>query len=144
MPRTIILDTDFIIKITNDPLPRFDYHKLALEFTLSTTPSVVSELEGLSREKNSSAGRRARNALRLLQEPSGSQGRITILKTDSRSKNKREADEDLLELARKNPEEYLIATMDHSLLSRLEVEGLRYLTLRNDGPLFSRSAGDRV
>lgn len=130
---TIVLDTDFLIKISNDPLPSLDLREIARQYTLSTIPQVMTELEGLTHHKEKKTARRARNAFNVLKDnQSPTNIKIEILK-EPRAQEGGEADLELMELARKS--NLTIATLDHSLLSKLDIEGLNYLTLRNDRPL---------
>ena len=74
--------------------------------------------------------RRASNALKVLNENSA---RIMIQILPEKGGRNAEADVALVELARNG--DVTIATMDHSLLSRLERMRLPYFTLRADSPL---------
>ncbi|MHB8567052.1 MAG: hypothetical protein ACYC7D_02460 [Nitrososphaerales archaeon] len=131
MPATIILDTDFLIKITNDPLPKFDYQRVSNEYSFATIPAVISELKGLRRHRTLKTARRAGNALRALADT----GTVKVLEESEREEEGSEADARLIELADESGD-FIIATMDHSLLSLLEKNGAAYLTLRNNRPLF--------
>ena len=132
----LVLDTDFLIRITNDPVRRLDLKQLATEFTIATIPSVLRELQGLSRHGENKTARRASNALRVIEEK-GSEIAIQILPEGV--SREEEVDLTLVDLAKKGG--VTVATMDHSLLSKLERMRLPYLTLRADNPLmrtFSR------
>lgn len=129
---TIVLDTDFLIKISNDPLPSLNLREIASQYTLSTIPQVITELEGLRHHKEKKTARRAKNAFNVVKNNQSPFIKIEILK-EPRAKEGREADLELMELARKS--NATIATLDHSLLSKLDIEGLNYLTLRKDRPL---------
>jgi len=128
----LVFDTDFLIKVANDPIRRLDLKQLASEYTIATIPGVVSELEGLTHHREKKTARRAANTLRVLEE-SRSQIKVKVLE-ESRAKGA-EADMALVELARNSEGDATIATMDHSLLSRLERMRLPYLTLSDDKPL---------
>jgi rRNA-processing protein FCF1 len=128
----MLLDTDFLIKVANDPIPKLDLSELSKEYTLATTSDVIRELTGLCNHPERKTSRRASNALRVVMK--GAKVEIRIL--DDKHPQRRgivEADNSLLELAKAN--KVTVATLDHSLLSRLERIHLPYLTLRNDKPL---------
>ncbi len=94
----LVLDTDFLIRITNDPIRRLDLRQLSTEFTIATIPEVVKELQGLSHHRENKTARRASNALRVIEEK-GSEVMIQIL--PEKRKQEAEADVTLVELARK-------------------------------------------
>lgn len=132
----IVLDTDFLIKITNDPLPSFDLVQLSKEYDLATLPLVLRELRGLARNEVNKTSKRARNTLRFLDEGPG-KVRVNLLSRESSSDP--ETDSELVEFARDSEDKVVIATLDHSLLSRLEKLGVSYLTLKNNKPILKRT-----
>jgi rRNA-processing protein FCF1 len=135
---SILCDTDFLIKISNDPIPALDFKQLSKENEFVVLPSVLGELKGLSASKNSRTARRARVALRVIDE-----SRFAKPIFEIRS-NVREADIDLVSFVMAKPRERIIATLDGSLLSRLDKLGLPYLTLSKERPLFSRSRESNI
>ncbi|MGI0091002.1 MAG: hypothetical protein ACREBS_04785 [Nitrososphaerales archaeon] len=135
----LVCDADFLIKITNDPLPAF--HSLSRkesDFVLATIPLVVRELKGLVFSKTPKTARRARNALRSVGQV------VNLIGECAEQDANTEADEALIEFAhRAFQEEIFVATLDGKLLSKLERTKVPYLTLRNDKPFvrsFSRRA----
>ena len=129
-----MLDTDFLIKVANDPVSRLDLSQLASEYTVSTLPSVIAELEGLSQHKERKTARRASNALRIVNQK---ESKIRIEVLDLPRQGREKVDSALIDLA-KREDGATIATMDHSLLSRLERMRLPYLTLSDDKPLLKK------
>ncbi|HZW57028.1 MAG TPA: hypothetical protein VFF30_12125 [Nitrososphaerales archaeon] len=135
----LLVDTDFLIKIANDPLPKLDFLALASDFTLATTPSVVRELEGLAKSQNRTVMRRATTALDFVKQGT-KKANVKVL--PGTSKRRVEADLELVEIAKADiRDRVVIATLDHSLLSRLDKLKIPYLTLRRDRPFFSFSSG---
>lgn len=122
----ILCDTDFIIKIANDPLPKVDWVSFSKQNEIATIPLVVKELEGLKKSKEMQTVRRAKNALAIIQEGK----KIKVLSKEDDAKF-HEADQELIELTSASPDTVL-ATMDGSILSRLERMGLPYYTLSNN------------
>ncbi|MHB1908844.1 MAG: PIN domain-containing protein [Nitrososphaerales archaeon] len=121
----ILCDTDFIIKIANDPLPKVDWVSFSKQNEITTIPLVVKELEGLKKSKDLQTVRRAKNALAVIQEGK----KIKVFPTGDDKFH--EADQELIELTSASTDTVL-ATMDGSLLSRLERIGLPYYTLSNN------------
>src|SRR5579884_2060165 len=62
----IVLDTDFLIKITNDPLPKFD-RAILERSNLATLSYVIDELKGLLNNERRKTASRARRALDFLE-----------------------------------------------------------------------------
>ncbi len=127
----LVCDTDFLIKITNSPLPEFQTYVLQSGITLATVPAVVRELKGLANNRHPLTAKRARNALNLVGN------KIKIIE-DSDRKVDLEADIVLTEFVKDHRETALLSTLDARLLSRLERLGVSYLTLHRDKP-FIRS-----
>ncbi|MDA4110974.1 MAG: hypothetical protein OK439_00435 [Thaumarchaeota archaeon] len=125
---TVLCDTDFLIKITNEPLPEL---KMFLEnsgFVLATLPAVERELKGLSRSDKPSTAKKAKLAL-------GSIGKFVRVEALG-NKHGSDADTHLVDYLEKSNAEILIATLDGNLLSKLERKRMPYLTLRRDRPFF--------
>ncbi len=137
---TIVCDTDFLIKISTDPL-----HTLGFDFfyenELVTLPVIVMELEGLARNPNKKASRLAKSTLRQLR---GGRKVKVVNRLDRDYFDIREADHILVEFVKFDPKERMLATLDGSLLSRLELLGLPYLTLRKNRPFFHTHTGQRI
>jgi rRNA-processing protein FCF1 len=123
----IVCDTDFLIKISNDPLPEFDWRRISSEYDLVTLACVVRELKGLVASKLRKTSVRAKNAIKVIDS-----GVIEIVPADSEG----EVDQILLEYARSKRKTSLIATLDGNLLKTFERNGIGYLTLSSDKPLF--------
>src|SRR5579871_6027159 len=62
LPTIIACDTDFIIKIANDPLPKFDWKSITSQNEIYTLPSIVRELKSLKSSQIQSTRRRAKMA----------------------------------------------------------------------------------
>ncbi len=133
----IICDTDFLMKITNDPLPKFCWKSLSSENEFVTLPCVVRELKGLSSKLTRKTSTRAKNTLKAL----NSVGLIRIL---SEVEDRGEVDFTLLEYVRLEPTERIVATLDGSLLGSLEKSGLGYLTLSSDRALIHGPRQQRI
>jgi rRNA-processing protein FCF1 len=135
----IVFDTDFLIKISNDPIPKFDLLELSKEHEFLVIPPVLQELEGLQKTRKVNTAKRARQTLRVIREKKF----FKVLRTTGRDVEKRdmpsfrETDHILVEFIMEKPSDRILATMDGSLLSRLGRLGLPYLTLRNGRALFS-------
>jgi rRNA-processing protein FCF1 len=123
----IVCDTDFLIKISNDSLPEFDWRRISSEYDLVTLACVVRELKGLVASKLRKTSVRAKNAIKVIDS-----GVIEIVPADSEG----EVDQILLEYARSKRKTSLIATLDGNLLKTFERNGIGYLTLSSDKPLF--------
>lgn len=121
---TIACDTDFIIKISNDPIPKFDLSTLSKENEFLVIPEVFREIIGLERSSTPSTSRRAQMAHRVIVESA-------VFRTVQHDKSSSTVDTDnaLIEFVKASPNTRAVATMDGSLLSRLEKIGLPYLTL---------------
>lgn len=131
---TIVFDTDFLIKISNDPLPRFCVTELAHENQFLVIPQVLHEVQGLARSQSSKTARRARQTMRVIED---TKIFVTMGKLGDNISGSGDADNVLVEFVNERPTERILATMDGSLLSRVAKLGLPYLTLRNERPLFS-------
>jgi rRNA-processing protein FCF1 len=127
----LICDTDFLIKVTGEPLPALAEFLANEDFQLVTIPAVVRELRGLTRSKTSSTSRKAINALRSVDN-------IVKVVDQKKSVHETEADIELYEHARLQGKNTIVATLDGKLLSRFERNHLPYFTLRHDKP-FLRS-----
>ena len=124
---TLVCDTDFLIKITNFPVPEFQALVSESGFELATIPSVALELKGLRNSKHQMTSKRALHTLSLIGD------KISLLE-DSGQSSAREADDALIDFAKRHNESILVCTLDGKLLSRLEKMEVRYLTLRKDRP----------
>src|SRR5216684_53546 len=98
----LLCDTDFLIKVTNDPIPEFKSFLESMGFELGTLPAVVRELKGLLRSPKKSTGRRAKLALQsvgsLIRVEGEDQSPIT------------EPDVQLIYFAEKSKDGFVIAT----------------------------------
>jgi rRNA-processing protein FCF1 len=136
---TIACDTDFLIKIANDPLPKFDWTALSSQNEFCTLPCIVRELTNLKSSRQRQTSRRAVMALSIIgQVPSS---KIKLLTTkDSKPKwaeKSISADEALVEFVKEDGRKRMVATLDGELLSKLDTGGLPYLTLSSGRPLLS-------
>jgi rRNA-processing protein FCF1 len=129
----IVCDTDFLIKISNDPLAKVDLKELLENNQFVVLPSVVREIAGLERNAKPRTARRARMAHQVITESN----RFKIVSTakGASENSAREADHELMEFISEKPKERTLATLDGSLLSRFERRGLPYITL-SKGKLF--------
>jgi rRNA-processing protein FCF1 len=127
----IVCDTDFLLKVTTEPLPEVAQVLAESNYELVTLPKIEAELHGLSRSNNHPTARKARTALQAL-----SRGSVKILKEKMRSSNNSDADALLVDFAERSKSSAIIATLDHSILSVLERKRLPYLTLRKNRPFF--------
>jgi rRNA-processing protein FCF1 len=130
----LLCDTNFLIKITNDPIPELKPFLQSSGFVLATLPIIERELKGLQQSKTNSTARKANLALQSL-------GKFIRVETGYR-KGRAEADAQLVDYEENSEEDVVIATMDGNLLSKLEKKRLPYFTLRNDRPFcrqFSRA-----
>ncbi len=132
----IVCDTDFLMKIVNDPLPKFNWKSVSNENEFVTLRCVVRELKGLLSSRSQKTSNRARNTIRAIE--SG------IVKVESSENESEEVDYALLEFVRSNATDRLLATLDGSLLSRLEKIGLGYFTLSSGKPLFRLPKQQRI
>lgn len=131
----IVFDTDFIIKVSNDPLPKLDWNSLRLENELLVLSSVIRELNGLSERKDRNTSKRARNALKFLES-----GQLRVVPDDMAI----DADVALIRFAEQNSNERIVATLDGDLLSALEKNHMGYLTLSSNKPLIHRPGQQRI
>jgi rRNA-processing protein FCF1 len=130
----LVCDTDFLLKVVNEPLPSLYAYLQNSDLRFATIPQVVKELRGLALSKKRSVARRAAFALRLVGT------KIHVIENRIVENNKMEADLALYECAKNSELDSLVATLDGKLLSRLEKNQLPYLTLRHDKP-FERTFG---
>lgn len=133
----IVCDTNFLMKIFNDPLPKFDWKSLSSENEFVTLSCVVRELKGLSSRTAGKTFMRAKNTLNGLD----SSGLIKII---PKIEGNAEVDFALLEFVRQEPKARILATLDGTLLSTLEKAGLGYLTLSSDKALIHRPKQQRI
>jgi rRNA-processing protein FCF1 len=122
----LVCDTDFLMKVTNEPVPKLRAFLDDYRFDLIALPSVVRELKGLSSKKKGKTSRYARNALKCIQD-----GLVKSL--SSEISGTVEADLELVQYG--STHNVLIATLDGALLSEMEKKRVPYMTLRNDAPL---------
>jgi rRNA-processing protein FCF1 len=127
----IVCDTDFLIKISTAPLPKFAAFLSEFGYELATLPKIVSELNGLTLSTNVATARKAKSALQTIQDSA-----VKVLKYDFPISEKTDADAMLVEFSASSRDNVVIATLDHSLLSILEKRRLPYLTLSNDRPVY--------
>lgn len=133
-PLTVIVwDTDFLVKISNDPLPKVDLRELSKENEFVIIPEVIQEIRGLARSRNRTTARRAEMALRAIEDSKF----FKNTKLEGARQPAKETDEVLIEVIRIKPDERTLATMDGTLLSSMEKSGLPYMTL-SKGKLYSR------
>ncbi len=124
----LLCDTNFLIKIANEPIPELREFIDVSNLELTTIPQVVRELTGLSRKKGV-ISRKASAALRLIGTKIRLDGKQSInINAD--------ADTSLFEYAKMLNEGSFAATLDGKLLSRFQSNQLSYLTLRHDKPFF--------
>ena len=143
----IIFDTDFLIKVTNDPIPKLDLREISEEYSLCTLSTTVREIEGLTKHYEKKTSRRARRALEVLKmlEHEGHAIKFSIIEmSDNHVENDIMLIEYAKELHENSNDEALIATLDHSLLSRMERIGIGYLTLQKNSPIFRKSREQRI
>ncbi|MGI0079654.1 MAG: hypothetical protein ACRECH_08515 [Nitrososphaerales archaeon] len=133
----IVCDSDFLMKIVNDPLPKFDWKFLSIENEFVTLPCVLRELGGLASGTTGKASMKARNTLNVLSSSK-------YVKTTPEPEDHGEVDFALLQFVSRNPNERILATLDGSLLAALEKRGLGYLTLSSDKPLIHEPRQQRI
>lgn len=124
----LVCDTNFLMKITNQSLPKLSDFISNNHFEIATVSSVIRELNGLKKSKKNSVARNAKNCLGLIGT------KVHLRDGGSLDEPSKEADIELFELAKSLEEGSLVATLDGKLLSRFERNRLPYLTLRNDRP----------
>jgi rRNA-processing protein FCF1 len=127
----VLCDTDFLLKITTEPLPEFSRFLAEFRLELATLPRIEAEIRGLSRSQNQRTARKARTALLAI-----SQYPVKILRDRVEAPKKTDADVLLIDCAEKSRPTIIVATLDHSILSVLQRKRLPYLTLRKDRPFF--------
>ena len=125
---TLLCDTDFLIKITNEPIPELRQFLQNSGFVLGTLPIIERELKGLEQSRKIATARKAGLALQSV-------GKFIHVEV-GHSKGNAEADLQLVDFAEYSADNVAIATLDGSLLSKLEKKRLPYLTLRNDRPFY--------
>ena len=131
----VVFDTNFLMKVTSQPLPALRDFLVNSDLILTTIPVVVKELEGLALNRKPLTSRKATNALRFV-------GTSIQLMQCSAESPQVEADIALYEQAKSLDDGSFVATLDGKLLSRFEKNKLPYLTLRHDRPFvrtFSRA-----
>jgi rRNA-processing protein FCF1 len=128
---TVLCDTDFLLKITTQPLPELSRFLAEFKLELATLPRIEAEIQGLSRSQDQRTARKARTALLAI-----SQYPVKILKDRIEAPKKTDADVLLIDCAEKSRPTIIVATLDHSILSVLQRKRLPYLTLRKDRPFF--------
>ncbi len=133
MSKTIVWDTDLLIKISNDPLPKVNLKELAKENNFIVVPSVLGEILGLAKSANNSTAKRARTTLTVIESSGMFSGSHEF---EGKKVPAGETDEVLIELIKAKPKERILGTMDGSLLSRMEKLRLPYMTLSNGRMLF--------
>lgn len=124
----LVCDTNFLIKIANEPLPKFSEFVAVQHFQITTIPAVLRELRGLMMNKKLTLARKASNTYNLI----GSKVRVN--ESGSLADNTDEADVELFEMANSLPADSFVATLDGNLLSRFERNEIAYFTLRHDRP----------
>ena len=124
----IVCDTDFLMKVTNEPIPKLRQMLQSSEYELVAIPSVLRELKGLASSSNQKTARYARNALRAVED------KLVLSKVGASPAPKTEADIAILDFALNQVESVVVATLDGTLFSELESRRVSYLTLRNDRP----------
>ncbi len=127
----LLCDTNFLMKVTTEPLPELAGFLADSGLELVTLQKIETELKGLEQSKNRSTARNARSALRSLDTHI-----VNMLKYRPGSSEKTDADALLVDFAAHSKNRVVVATLDHSLLSILERKRLPYLTLRNNRPFF--------
>ena len=129
----IVCDTDFLLKVTTQPLPELAQFLAESKSELATLHRIEAELHGLQQSKNHLTARKARTALQSI-----SRGSVKILKENKRAcaSTNTDADALLVDIAERSKPSIVIATLDHSILSVLERKRLPYLTLRKNRPFF--------
>jgi rRNA-processing protein FCF1 len=130
----IVCDTDFLMKVTSEPLPGFHAFIENSDFVLTTIPQVVRELEGLTLNEKSLTSRKATNVLRLIGTS------IHLVEKGNAEDRSIETDLALYEQASRLDKSSFVATLDGKLLQRFEKNKLPYLTLRRNRP-FLKSFG---
>lgn len=130
----LVCDTDFLLKVTTEPVPSLRAFCEKFDFSFATIPEVVNELNGLTLSDRPATTRKAKSALRLV----GS--RVKVIDTRILKNNKIDADVALFDYAKRKNEDSLVATLDGNLLSQLEKNQLPYFTLRHNKP-FAKSLG---
>jgi rRNA-processing protein FCF1 len=131
---SIACDTDFLIKIVNDPLPKFDISSLLSENEFVVTQQVLREISGLTSSKTPTTSRRARAVRRMIEEEKHFR---VLKKVEQEIPASVDADIALIEFVKASPNTRAVATLDGSLLTRLERMGLPYLTL-SKGKMLTR------
>jgi rRNA-processing protein FCF1 len=129
----IVFDTDFLIKISNDPLPKIDFKELSLNNEFAILPSVIREIKGLGRNLNPTTSKRAKTTERFLHDLKKFD---FVLVREQKSDPNIDADEALIEFVKENPQQRILATLDGSLLSKFEELSLPYITLSKGRLLF--------
>jgi rRNA-processing protein FCF1 len=133
----IACDTDFLIKIANDPLPKFDWVSYSRQNDFCTLPCIVRELANLRSNRSIIISRRASTALSIIgKQPLAKIKELPSKPANAWSLSEANADDALIEFGNLDPFGRAVATLDGKLLSRLDSDGVPYLTLSSDRPLF--------
>lgn len=130
----LVFDTDFLMKVTNEPLPAFRRMLDEFDCELVTLPSVKRELKGLLSSRINKTSRYARNALHAIDA-----NIVRVDDIDGRSSSP-EADVDLIDYVSNLAGDSFVVSLDGALLSELERKHIPYVTLRKDRP-FKRDFG---
>ena len=126
--KKLVCDTDFLIKVTSEPLPAVAEFLSNQDYSLVTIQAVVRELRGLSKGKTISTCRKAANALRTVGDF------VRVIDRDKKNEKELEADLELFDFARSGDHRLIVATFDGNLLSKFERSDLPYFTLRHNRP----------
>ena len=125
----IVCDTDFLMKVTVQPMPELAAFLANPDFEITTIPRIEKELKGLSLSRKPSTAKNAGTALRALHQS-------VKLVSQAPSSENADADRLLVDFAERSKDEAVVATLDGTLLSTLERKKLPYLTLRNNRPFY--------
>jgi len=127
----ILCDTDFLIRVSTQPLPELAQFLSSSEYELTTLPKIEAELRGLLRSENKSTAKKAKTALQSIDGK-----KIKVLDQEAAKSKNADADVLLVDYAASSKKQVIVATLDHSILSVLERRRLPYLTLHKDRPFF--------
>ena len=118
MVAKILMDTNFILDVLRYKVDFSAFHELEEKAELFVSSEVLRELRSIANRKTKE-GRLAMVALKLIEN-----GQIKVVES-----LKKEADEDLIYLAKK--EGFMVATNDKDLKEKLKKENVRVICLRN-------------
>jgi len=127
----IVCDTDFLMKVTTEPLPQLAEFLANKGYKLATVSRIKDELNGLVLSRDGVTARKARAALRAISE-----NHIELLAYSNNFSKKIDADAILIDFAANSNQRLVTATLDRTILAALEKKGLPYLTLRKNRPFF--------